>query len=301
MDFKQIEAFVYVVRHKSFSKAADAIYLTQPTVSAHVNSLENELGIKLIDRSTKEIYPTSAGKIFFEHAQNLINIRDNAIFALKDFAYSIEGNLEIAASTVPSQYIIPELIMAFRQNYSNITFNLVQMDTKQVTEELLDKRFEIGIVGSLIEHNRLVYEKLVDDKLVLITPNNKKYAKIGNKALTINQLSNEQFIFRETGSGTRQEFEKFLIKANINPKSINIAAQINSLEAIKQAVSIGLGVSIVSAKSVADYLRNGMLKAFEIENFPINRQFYIVHHKNRPMSPITSEFRKFALKYYDVK
>lgn len=301
MDYKQIEAFVYVVRHKSFSKAADAIYLTQPTVSAHISSLENELGIKLIDRSTKEIYPTAAGKIFFEHAQNLISIRDNAIFALKDFSTSIEGNLEIAASTVPSQYIIPELIMAFRHNYNSIILNLIQLDTKQVIEDLLDKRYEIGIVGSLMEHNRLVYEKLIDDKLVLITPNTRKYAEMTNKTYSINQLLNEQFIFRETGSGTRQSFEKFLLQSNINPKSINIVAQINSLEAIKQAVSLGLGVSIVSAISVEDYIRNGMLKAFEIENFPISRQFYIVHHKNRPISPITNAFREFALKYYDMK
>lgn len=301
MDYKQIEAFVYVVRHKSFSKAADAIYLTQPTVSAHINSLENELGIKLIDRSTKEIYPTAAGKIFFEYAQNLINIRDSAIFALRDFSTSIEGNLEIVASTVPSQYIIPELIMAFRQNYSNIIFNLVQMDTKQVIEELLDKRYEIGIVGSLIEHNRLIYEKLTDDKLVLITPNTQKYSEKTNKAYSIGQLLNEQFIFRETGSGTRQEFEKFLVKANINPKSIKIVAQMNSLEAIKQAVSLGLGVSIVSYTSVEDYLSNGMLKAFEIENFPISRRFYIVSHKNRPVSPIINTFKEFALKYYDMK
>jgi DNA-binding transcriptional LysR family regulator len=124
MDFRQIEAFIYVVRHKSFSKAADAIYITQPTVSAHISSLENELGIKLIDRSSKEICPTAAGYIFFEYAQNLINIRDNAVFALKDFTDKIEGNLEIAASTVPSQYIIPKLVFEFRQNFQNVNLNL---------------------------------------------------------------------------------------------------------------------------------------------------------------------------------
>lgn len=298
MDFRQIEAFIYVVRHKSFSKAADAIYITQPTVSAHISSLENELGIKLIDRSSKEICPTAAGYIFFEYAQNLINIRDNAVFALKDFTDKIEGNLEIAASTVPSQYIIPKLVFEFRQNFQNVNLNLVQMDTKQVIDELLYKKYEIGIVGSLIEHNKLIFEKLTDDKLVLITPNNKKYSTINKKTLPIDQIINEQYIFRESGSGTRQVFEKFLAKANIEPKSIKIIAQINSLEAIKQAVSIGLGVSIASAKSVEDYSNNGMLKAFEIEEFPIDREFYIVHHKNRPMSPISNAFKKFALEYY---
>lgn len=298
MDFKQIEAFVYVVRHKSFSKAADALYLTQPTISSHISSLENILGIKLIDRSSKEIYPTTAGKIFFEYAQNLINMRDNAIYALKDFSTNIKGKLEIAASTVPSQYIVPELIINFLQKYKNINFNLIQLDTGQVIEELIDKKFEIGIVGSMIKNDKLVYEKLTKDKLVLITPCNKKYKDMINKKISINELINEPFIFRESGSGTRQEFEKFLNKANVNPKSIKIIAQINNLEAIKQAVHLGLGVSIVSARSAEDYLKSGMLKVFEIEGFTMKREFYLVHYKNRPISPITKAFKSFALKYY---
>ncbi|MDD4504445.1 MAG: LysR family transcriptional regulator, partial [Clostridiaceae bacterium] len=138
MDFRQIEAFVYVVRFRSFSKAADAIYLTQPTVSSHINTLEKELGIKLIDRSGKNVEPTSAGKIFYEYANNLINIRDNAIFTLSEFTRKVEGKVEIAASTVPTEYLLPKLMIGFRNIYSNINFSVDQFDSKQVIDELLE-------------------------------------------------------------------------------------------------------------------------------------------------------------------
>lgn len=298
MDFKQIEAFVYVVRHKSFSKAADAIYLTQPTVSTHINSLENEIGTKLIDRSGKEVFPTEAGKIFFEYALNLMNTRDAAVFSLNGFTNGSSGKLDIATSTVPGQYIIPELIIEFQNKYKNIAFNITQLDTNEVIEELLDNSFEIGVVGSIINNEKLKYEKLLEDRMVLITPSNKKFDDM-NSIISMENLKKENFIFRETGSGTRKEFEKELIKAGIDPKSMNIVAQMNSTEAIKQAVSLGLGVSIVSSISAEDYAKFGMIRTFEIEEFSLNRAFYIVYHKNRPMSPITNMFKEFSISYFN--
>lgn len=297
MDFKQIEAFVYVVRHKSFSKAADAIYLTQPTVSAHINSLENEIGTKLIDRSGKEVLPTEAGNIFFEYAINLMNTRDAAVFSLNGFANGSSGKLDIAASSVPGQYIIPDLILGFQKKYKNIFFNITQLDTNQVIDELLGNSYEIGVVGSIINNEKLKYERLLEDKLVIIAPNNKRFDKKDNM-ISMEDLISENFIFREAGSGTRKEFEEKLINAGIDPKSMNIVAQMNSTEAIKQAVSLGLGISIVSSISAQDYVKFGMLKAFEIKEFSLNRKFYIVYHKNRPMSPIANMFREFALSYF---
>lgn len=299
MDFKQIEAFVYVVRHKSFSKAADAIYLTQPTVSAHISSLEKEIGTKLIDRSSKEIVPTKAGKIFYEYALNLMNTRDKAIFSLSEFTKGLSGRIDIAASTVPSQYIMPQLILEFQKKYKNIFFNLVQLDTNQVIEEILDNGYEIGIVGSKINSDKLEFERLLEDKIVLITPNNEKYNKINSNTISLEELKNENFIFREIGSGTRKEFEKRLIKAGKDPKSINVVAHMNSTEAIKQAVSSGLGVSIVSLISAKDYINFGLIKAFEIKEFDMNRELYLVYHKNRPISPLVNIFKEFSIEYYN--
>ncbi|HYE83702.1 MAG TPA: selenium metabolism-associated LysR family transcriptional regulator [Clostridia bacterium] len=298
MDFRQIEAFVYVVRYRSFSKAADAIFLTQPTVSSHINTLENELGIKLIDRSGKEVEPTNAGKIFYEYANNLIIIRDNAVFTLNKFNKKIEGKVEIAASTVPAEYLLPRLMIGFRNKYSNVSFSVDQMDSIQVIDDLLDKKYELGMAGTMIENSKLEYHKLVEDKLVLAAPCNKKFSAITSHTLPFEVVKEESFIYRESGSGTRQEFEKICMKHGVNPSSIKIAAQFNSIDAIKQAVSQGLGVSIMSYMSVEDYIGFERIKAFDIEGFDLKRAFYIVTHKKRPLSPVNSVFLKYVTDYY---
>lgn len=295
MDFRQIEAFVYVVRHKSFSRAADAIFLTQPTVSSHVSTLENELGVKLVDRSDKEIVPTEAGKLFYEYAVNLMNIRDNAVFTINEFSRKMEGKVEIAASTVPAEYILPRLITGFRNLHANISFSVQQFDSKQVIDEILERNYELGIVGTKFENSKLEYKIIAGDKLVLATPNNNKFASIKSGTVAFEEVQNECFIYRESGSGTRQEFERILAKNNINPGAIKIAAQFNSIAAIKQAVRQGLGVSIMSMISIDDYVKSGFIKAFDIKGFNLMRAFYLVTYKKRPLSPVNNEFMKYIL------
>ncbi len=294
MDFRQIEAFVYVVRFNSFSKAADAIFLTQPTVSSHISSLENELGIKLIDRSGKEVEPTAAGKLFYDYANNLVNIRDQAVFSLNEFSKKVEGKVEIAASTVPAEYLLPKFMIGFRGIYGNISFSVEQLDSNQVIEGLLEKKYELGMAGTMIENSKLEYHKLADDRMVLAVPCNSKYSSMTSDTLTFDSIRDESFIYRESGSGTRKEFEKILISNGISPASIKIAAQFNSIDAIKQAVSQGLGVSIMSYMSIEDYIRFGQIKAFDIKGFDLKRAFYIVTHKKRPLSPVNSVFLKYV-------
>lgn len=293
MDFKQIEAFVYVVKHKSFSKAADAIYLTQPTISAHISSLEKELGIKLVDRSGKDIEPTDAGKLFYEHAINLINTRDNAVYSLSSYNSIIKGKIEIAASTVPSQIILPRLIKDFTDKYNEISFSVTQMDSEEVAAAVLAKEYEIGIVGTKYQNAKLNCNKLADDKLVLITSNGGKYASMDNKEIPFSLIAKERFIIREGGSGTRREFERIIEESGLHKSSINIIAQMNSIEAIKQSVSMGLGVSIMSELSVQDYVKCGLLKAFDVEGLNLSRAFYTIHMSNRPLSPLSNLFLKF--------
>ncbi len=293
MDFKQIEAFVHVVKHRSFSRAADAIYLTQPTISAHISSLEKELGIMLIDRLGKDVQPTQAGKLFYEHAVNLVNARDNAIFSLSKYNNTLKGKIELAASTVPSQIILPKLIKEFTTEYKDISFSITQMDSIQVAEAITEKKFEIGIVGTKIEGGKINCSHIVDDKLVLITPNMGKYIDWHEKNIPFNDLSKESFIIREAGSGTRHEFERIVTESGLSKNSINIIAQMNSIEAIKHSVSMGLGVSIVSLLSVLDYLKCGMLKAFDIQGLDLSRAFYVIHLNNRPLSPLNKVFLKY--------
>ena len=134
MDFRQLEAYITVYELKNFSKAAEKMFLSQPSVSAYINALEKELQTQLIFRSTKEFQPTKAGMLFYQYARDILSLRDNSLHSIRNITDSNTGNIDILASSVPSQYILPELLGDFHKLYPNVTFNLTQADSMKVIE-----------------------------------------------------------------------------------------------------------------------------------------------------------------------
>ena len=294
MDFRQIEAFVNVVKYKSFSKAADASFLTQPTISTHVSTLEKEFGLKLIDRRGKEALPTKQGRILYKYAINLLNTREKAVFSLECYANEIEGVLEIQASSIPGEYVVPELMSKFRKKYPLVKFYLEQSDSSKVEDNLLEQKGEIGFLGYRGTAN-LNYEKILTDPVVLITPNNEKFRALAGKALSPEHFISEPFVWREQGSATRKEFEAAISTMGYDPKQLNVVARANSMEAIKQAVSHGLGVSAVSKIAIECNLNCEQFLSFPIEGMEIDREFYLVWNKNTALSPTAETFKNFVL------
>ena len=150
IDIKELEAFACVVEKGSFSRAAEALYLTQPTISAHVASLERKLGIKLLVRTTKEIYPSDAGNLLYEYAKEILRLRTSAVQAIKAFSKEMRGVIHVAASTIPGQYYLPKMIQSFRAEYPDISFNLQLLDSTEVAEQIAARKAEIGFTGALI-------------------------------------------------------------------------------------------------------------------------------------------------------
>ena len=296
MDFKQIEAFVNVVKYKSFSKAADALYLSQPTISTHINTLENELGVQLIDRRGKEALPTQQGSVLYKYGVTMINVREKAVLSMSNSARQIGGVLEIQASSVPGEYIVPALISKFRELHPRVKFYLEQSDSSTVEDNLLAQKGEIGFMGHKAGGG-LCCERLAVDQMVLVTPNNEKYQAMKGRKIAFSEIGNEPFLWREQGSATRREFEEKIEALGCNPKQINVVARMNSMEAIKQAVGCGLGVSIVSRMSVEDQPDQRLL-TFEIQDVNFDREFYLVWNKNIPISATAEAFRNFALEEY---
>lgn len=299
MDFRQIEAFVSVYRLRNFSRAGKALYLTQPTISSHISDLENELNVKLFDRSSRDVLPTSAGNIFYQYAINLLETRDSAVCSLHKYGSQIEGRLEIAASTIPGQYLLPRIISGFRQKYPNIMFLVHQADTRKVIMEIQEKKYQIGIVGTRIDEEKVAYEVLSADNLVLISDRKGINGWEGNSNLPLATVLNQPFILREQGSGTRREFEAALKKKGIDPDKLKVIAEMNSTEAIKQAVHEGLGISVVSFLSVEDYLNLGLIRAYAIDELDLKRSFYLVTRKNFPLSPSVEAFQEYILEYFN--
>lgn len=300
MDFKQIEAFVNVIKYKGFSRAAEATFLTQPTISAHVNALEKELKLQLIDRTKKEAILTAEGKLFYNYAMTMLNTREQAIHSLQNFSLNINGTIYIQSSSIPGEYIVPSLISEFKKEYGKAKFCLEQSDSSKVAENIKDHKGEIGFTGYK-ENDGLMYKLLMKDNTVLITPENEFFKKREGSKLSLKEFINEPFILRDKGSATRKAFERELENKGIAPTSINIAARMNSMEAIKQAVRGGIGVSIIS-EVAADRakLDKGYL-VFDIEDYNEAREFYMVYNDKLTMSPTVETFKFFVLEKYGYK
>lgn len=299
MDFKHLEIFVKVFELKSFTRAADELYISQPTASSHISALEKHLQTMLIFRSPnkKSFAPTKAGEIFYEYAKDMLALRDKSIATLKSLSDCGLGSISILASSVPAQYILPKMIGDFRKLYPHIIFSITQGNTADVVEGILLHKGEIGFVGAKTDNKKCIYEHFLTEKMILIAPNEERYQNINQEDIK-NLLLSECFVIREHGSGTRIEFEKFLKTMGITTSQLKISASLNNTQSIIQAVANGLGVSFVSELAAQYYLQQKLIISLtaitstDAQNLP-ERNFYIVQKKDCPTSPAVDAFLEF--------
>ncbi len=293
MDFRRLEVFTKVFQQKSFSKAGQALYLSQPTISEHIRLLEEDLGLILFDRQGKEIEPTKAGQFFYHYANQLMSLRQDALRAMEQFRDKGVGELLIGGSNIPGQYILPGWLGDFKKNFPGIRIRLWIGDTQHIQEKVLDGTIELGLVGALIEHRRITCQPLISDELVCIALPG--FIRENQKVLSPDQLLTLPFILREKGSGTRSSFEQALKKIHLAPKDLQVVAEMGSNEAIRQAVKAGLGVSVISRRAVLEDLEEGRLREVKIRKFPLLRNFYLVTLKQRTLSPLAQEFKDYII------
>ncbi|MBQ3062585.1 MAG: LysR family transcriptional regulator [Clostridia bacterium] len=291
MHLKQLEVFVSVVRLRSFSKAAEAVYLSQPTVSAHISALEDELGAKLIVRSTKEVYPSKAGKIFYQYALEMLNLRDTAMQEVKSLSTQVKGTLDVAASSVPSQYLLPKVMPGILEKYPQLTLSIKQYDSVEVVHKIIGLDAEIGVTGATFDKSGCVFEPIAEDRLVIITPNTPEFAALNGK-ITPEVIASSRYVTRELGSGTRKESEDFLRSIGIDPQDLRVSVMLESTESVIQAVKNNLGIAIVSKYACEDCVASGGILVFDYESPDLDRSFYVVYRKNRPLSPSARAFIK---------
>ena len=298
MDMKQLEAFVYVVETCSFSKAGELLHLTQPTISSHILSLERELNIKLIVRTTKETYPSEAGKLLYNYAKEILIMRENAVQAIRMFSQEMRGTITVAASTIPGQYYLPKILQSFREKYPDIKFNIQMTDSTDVVDRITTRTAEVGFSGTEIDAPKCIYREFADDRLVVITPNEERFRQYVGKGFPIRQIREEPFISRESGSGTRRETEAFLKELGIQVSELKTAVEVRSTESIIKMVSEGMGVAVLSKSACEDYQQFGKVLAFDFDNITLRRKLYIIKHKNSILSPIAQVFYDYAKNFY---
>ena len=280
MEFKQLEAFVAVVDYGSFSEAARKLYLTQPTISAHIRSLEEELHARLIIRTTKKLTITTKGYQLYDSAFRILDIRNNL---LENFTGSRKQIIDLAASTIPSSYLLPELLAGFGRMYPDVYFHSWQTDSSGAINRVLDGTVDLALTGQNTGDDSCVFIPFCQDNMVIATPVNDHYLNLKQKEqpVVFQDSIKDPVIIREKGSGTKKEMDIFLENAGIEPSSLNVVARMNDLESIKKSIVNGLGFSILSARSVVDLQKTKQILLFPLEESAHKRSFYIVYSKNR--------------------
>jgi DNA-binding transcriptional LysR family regulator len=298
MEIKQLEVFVCVARNLNFSKAAEKMYISQPSVSGYINSLEKYLGTQLLIRNTKEVSLTKAGQDFLIYAKKILSLREQALHSLNGEDRAGRGAIDIISSTVPAQHLLPEIIASFQKQRPNILFRVAQADSRQVERKMRGFQYDFGMVGTINDNDRFIHYPVYDDELVLVIPKDTPENPGAIRDNFGDYITRAPFIMRESGSGTRAEIEALLSKIGIDSRNLHIRAYFSDTHSILLAVAHGMGVSLVSKVSAAMYVEDGLLSMVEMNSPLFRRQIYLVHNKELWLSPVQKAFADHARHFY---
>jgi DNA-binding transcriptional LysR family regulator len=292
IDFRHLETFCRVAEVKSFSRAADDLFLTQPTVSGHILSLEKPLSLRLFDRTGREVRLTKAGEVFLRYASKILTIRKDLLNALSEFSQGIRGELSLGASTIPGEYLLPKLMGDFKKDHPHFSLSLKIADTKEIVQYVLQGNVEFGMIGAKVNHPSLHYEKYEEDEIIVVAPAGHPLA--GKKRIDLENLLKEPWIIREEGSGTQMAVDKVLRRKGKSLRAFNVVTEMGSTSSMKEGVKARLGLAFISARATEEELNQGLLSRIAVEGMEsISRQIYIVSHRGRTLSPIGMEFLRF--------
>lgn len=292
MDLRQLEIFAKVAELGSFSRAAEALLLTQPTVSEHIRTLEDEFGVRLLDRLGRGAAVTRAGQLLLSHAQRMLALSREARQAMEGFLGRMSGELQIGASTIPGEYILPALIGRFKEKLPDISISLLIGDSQTAIEWVAEGRAELGIVGARVPHRAVEYRELMPDDVVVVMPVTHPWHN--RSQIRLDELRAEPLLLRERGSGTRAALENALADAHLDLRAFRVVGEMGSTQAVKQAVKAGVGVSVISRRAVEEERRIGLLACAHIEDLKIARSFYLATNRERSRSPLAEAFRTFV-------
>lgn len=291
MDLWQLRIFCKVVEHRSFSKAGRAVHLSQPTISSHIQALEQHFGNRLLDRLSKQVLPTPAGLLLYQYAQRLLALRDEAEAAMAQYPGALRGRLQVGGSTIPGNFLLPQAVGGFTRRHPEVTVALDIADSRAIVARILAGELELGIVGAPSGDRNAVQEPLIEDRLHLVVPAGHRWA--GRRRVPLERLAAEPFIVRESGSGTLSALEQSLQRAGSQMRRLKIVAEMGSTTAVIQAIKAGVGVSILSGLAVQDERKAGRLYALDVQGLDLKRAFYLTRHRRRTASPLGEAFARF--------
>lgn len=291
MDLKTLEVFCRIVEYRSFTRAAEAVSLTQPTVSGHIKDLETELGLPLLDRAGRTVTPTRAGEILYGYARRILGLRTEAQQAIGEHKGGLTGDLVLGASSIPGAYVLPPLIAAFKRNHPEARVALHVKGSRDVVRGVGDGTYEVGMVGARFEEGRVRYDRYGQDELVLAVRASHPWA--GRTTVRLRDVLGQPMIMREKGSGTRKAMEKALAEHALDSARLRVVLEVTGNEAVRQAMKAGAGVAVISRRAVQDDIRCGLVAGLRFQGLRLMRDFFLVTHRTRSRSPLGNAFAAF--------
>ncbi len=288
LNFNLLRSFELVARAGSISGAARAGFASQPALSKAMRELEKQIGLPLFERSARGVVLTEAGRLLFEHARALFALETQTEAALASLRDVEGGTLRIGATTTLANYVLPELLGEFRRLHPRVTLHLERANSRAIEAQLTSYALDIAFIEGLPSDERLQARAWREDEIVLICAPN--HALATRELVWPDDLRGENWLVRESGSGTRDWIERALVPYDLPPKS---AWEINSAEAIVAAVAADLGIAFVSRAAAGDGLKLGKIRVVRVAEVEIRRPFYRLELRDRPRSPATRAFEVF--------
>lgn len=288
MTCHQLQVFLAVADAGNFARGADALRLSQPTVSQHVAALEGELGVTLLDRSRRGATLTEAGKLLRRHARQVIGAMDATRQAVERFRGLEEAPLRVGVSTIPGTYLVPQTMPTLFASHPGLRLILVQGDSREILDRVVADDVELGMVGSRFEQRGLAYTPVARDTIRLVVAPGHRWERAESIGLT--ELLDEPLILRESGSGTGKTVGEALRKSGVELAALRVRAEVGSTEALKAAVASGVGAAFLSEWACRKEVERGGLVAIEVDGLTIERPFYLARRTNRTPSPAATAF-----------
>lgn len=289
LTFRDLKSFVTVIDSGSFSRAAKELDLSQPTVSAHINSLEEELSLQLVVRSTKSSTATEAGMLLYNYAKQILALLNNVEVDLRAFTEKNDNILRIAVSTIPALYFLPDSLPQLQDTFPDLSYDIIETDSTGAATAVYEHRADLAIVGTKLDYQGLLFTKIAEESLLLIAPPQEPYlSAVAN--VNRNNLINWPFIRREEGSGTWLESYNFFNSYNIHPEELNTVAKVNGTNMALHSVKGGLGYSLLSEQAAKPYITRGEIIDLESDSSELKRHFWLVTPDNIPGTPALKFF-----------
>lgn len=285
----QLKVFEATARHGSFTRAAEELYLTQPTVSMQVKQLTKSIGLPLFEQVGKRLYLTDAGRELFTTCKEIFSQLEQLEMTVADLKGMKQGKLRLAVITT-AKYFLPRLLGPFCQKYPGVDISLIVTNHERVIDRLANNQDDLYVMSQLPDNLDIKAHPFLDNPLVVVSPHN--HPLVGVKDISLERLAEETFIMREPGSGTRRAFQHMLDEKDL---TVKVRLELGSNEAIKQAIAGGLGLSVLSRHTLTPEAANREFAVLDVQGFPIQRKWYVVNLAGKQPSVVAQTFYEYLL------